>query len=381
MGTEGHVDGCLLGAGPDRISGLPDDLLHVIMLHLPCTADAARTSVLSRRWRRVWTGLPKLSLRYQTQPAISSRLAYHDRVDSALAACLAPTVHLLEITMPCGSLYVPTSHVSPWLQFASQRLAGELRLSLPFNHAKHMEEEVLLPLCDRVASINLELNRTLRFQLPPTGAFMDLASLTIARARVDGRELEVFLSSRCPRLKKLVLEWITLRRRGDAILSIRSNTLQRLETAIGEESKARLEVVAPELQTFYPHVLCDFSIASPKLSEVLWYNYCYDPSRHRFAEDVRHLQRLATSTNSPASALMRRFDTVNELNLHVNVAKGAQEYEKFVQCMNELTRCDVLVVRFLAIKHSFKPTMLNLVRNCAGIRKLVVHLSCTKVRA
>ncbi|CAN6199412.1 unnamed protein product [Urochloa humidicola] len=170
MGTEGHVDGCL-GAGPDRISGLPNDLVHVIMLHLPCTpADAARTSVLSRRWRRVWTGLPKLSLRYQTQPISSrSRRAYPDRVDAALAACLAPTVHLLEITMPCGSLCVPTARVSPWLQFASQRLAaGELRLSLPFNHGKHMQEEVLLPLCDRVSSINLELNRTLRFQLPPT---------------------------------------------------------------------------------------------------------------------------------------------------------------------------------------------------------------------
>ncbi|KAF8669204.1 hypothetical protein HU200_051534 [Digitaria exilis] len=95
-GTDGDVDGRLGGAVPDRISCLPDDLLHVMMLHLPCTSDAARTSILSRRWRRVWTGLPKLSFLYQTKP-VSSQFAYHDRVDAALAACSAPTLHLLEI--------------------------------------------------------------------------------------------------------------------------------------------------------------------------------------------------------------------------------------------------------------------------------------------
>ncbi|CAN6168368.1 unnamed protein product [Urochloa humidicola] len=47
--------------GADRISSLPDDLLHVILLSLRDTAAAARTSVLSRRWRRVWAHVPGLS--------------------------------------------------------------------------------------------------------------------------------------------------------------------------------------------------------------------------------------------------------------------------------------------------------------------------------
>jgi hypothetical protein len=41
----------------DRISALPDDLLPLV--HLECSRDAARTSVLARRWRGLWTCLPE----------------------------------------------------------------------------------------------------------------------------------------------------------------------------------------------------------------------------------------------------------------------------------------------------------------------------------
>ncbi|CAN6219209.1 unnamed protein product [Urochloa humidicola] len=73
MGTEAHVDGGCLGAGPDRISGLPNDLVHAIMLHLPCTADTARISVLSRRWRGVASGPASPSFPSGTKPNLSPR--------------------------------------------------------------------------------------------------------------------------------------------------------------------------------------------------------------------------------------------------------------------------------------------------------------------
>ncbi|KAL4273420.1 hypothetical protein GQ457_13G021330 [Hibiscus cannabinus] len=43
----------------DRISRLPDDIVVFILSRLP-TKVAARTSLLSRRWRWVWTSLPRL---------------------------------------------------------------------------------------------------------------------------------------------------------------------------------------------------------------------------------------------------------------------------------------------------------------------------------
>ncbi|RCV11842.1 hypothetical protein SETIT_2G218800v2 [Setaria italica] len=62
MGTysEGDIAGGCRGSGTDRICGLPDNLLHSIVLRLPGTADAARTSVLARSWRGVWAQLPEL---------------------------------------------------------------------------------------------------------------------------------------------------------------------------------------------------------------------------------------------------------------------------------------------------------------------------------
>ncbi|OEL23164.1 hypothetical protein BAE44_0015813, partial [Dichanthelium oligosanthes] len=49
--------------GLDHISGLPDDLLHQILIRLRCARATAHTSVLSRRWRGLWRHLPDLSFR------------------------------------------------------------------------------------------------------------------------------------------------------------------------------------------------------------------------------------------------------------------------------------------------------------------------------
>jgi hypothetical protein len=48
-------------AGADRISALPDELLHHVMSSLPARESVA-TCLLARRWRRLWKSVPGLSI-------------------------------------------------------------------------------------------------------------------------------------------------------------------------------------------------------------------------------------------------------------------------------------------------------------------------------
>jgi hypothetical protein len=203
------------GDGADHISGLPDELLNGILVHLRCTAEAARTSVLSRRWRRVWTTLPELYF-CDEHEAAEPVVRAQDRVDAALdALASATTVSRLELKMPYSSSHVALERVSSWLRFASRRLAGELHLLLPCGHGgdgvkvEPEQRRVAVPVCAGATAISFHhvMSHTLRFP-PPTpagGAFTALATLCILQAQVDGPELEGVLSSACPRLKKLAL--------------------------------------------------------------------------------------------------------------------------------------------------------------------------------
>ncbi|CAO2148218.1 unnamed protein product [Urochloa humidicola] len=47
--------------GGDRISGLPDEILHRVLWHLPAP-EAVRTSVLARRWRPLWKSTRRLAV-------------------------------------------------------------------------------------------------------------------------------------------------------------------------------------------------------------------------------------------------------------------------------------------------------------------------------
>ncbi|GJN11450.1 hypothetical protein PR202_ga29645 [Eleusine coracana subsp. coracana] len=135
--------------GGEDSSGLPDELLHGILVGLGSVRAAARTCVLSQRWRHVWKQLPELVLFCDRDHDELPTSSYTNSVDAVLAAYSAPVVELLWITPPNDyhrRIRVPAGRVEPWLRFASQRVVGRLCLYVD-DEANIVEDELEIPVC------------------------------------------------------------------------------------------------------------------------------------------------------------------------------------------------------------------------------------------
>lgn len=176
-----------MDAGEDCISGLPDELLHAILVRLGSTRAAVRTGVLSRRWRHVWASLPELVLeeRVDAPPPPASFL---DTVDAALAACDAPALERLSIALRAeygGG--VLAGRIEPWLRFASERVVSALFLYVPPRILPFFEPEVdgeeaavlELPASGGVTGMDLSLGGPWRLRPPSSGLFGKLTHLAI----------------------------------------------------------------------------------------------------------------------------------------------------------------------------------------------------------
>ncbi|CAL5062298.1 unnamed protein product [Urochloa decumbens] len=322
----------IMGEGEDRISGLPDELLHGILLRLRSARAAARTSVLSRRWHHAASRLPTLLLFGPDAPPPASIL---DSVDAALAAYRAPSVKHLAITFPRKSPAVLPHRVAPWLRFASERVAGTLFLSFPYQvtwpAAAPEEPEVELPVCGGATEINLTLEYRWRLRVQLAGLFTALTTLRIHSVTMEGSELTVLVSTQCPNLRELSL-YVKLVAASD--VSICSDSLY---SAV---QKAH--------------------ISAPKLARLVWKGHAYDPCRHQFLDVGHQLQCLDIRGESIVAPLMQMFDKVVKLILDIFVPQGVEGYASFLDKTNKLPKCESLMVTLTYTDHELIPIMSSL---------------------
>ncbi|KAK3118896.1 hypothetical protein QOZ80_9BG0710270 [Eleusine coracana subsp. coracana] len=328
--------------GVDRISCLPDELLHVILLCLDSSRAAGRTSVLSHRWRRVWAHLPALVLFDDELPPPSS--SFPDTVDAALATYAAPILQHLSIWVPDHGPGpgpgVPAHRVSPWLHFTSQRVTGSFSLNFRPNVTSFVApevageeaEELELPACSAATWITLNLEGSWR--LRTAGVFLALTRLEIQLARMEGGVLSDLVSTQCPRLKKLSL-LVTLVAASD--VSIHSDSLQSLSIFVRDTR--RLEVIATGLEELHlwTHRVKEVHISAPKLAKVAWCG-AYDPCQHQFILAPRSLRLLTIEVQATSTSLMRQFDEVDELSLQISIPQGLAGYQSFLNEINKIPK-------------------------------------------
>lgn len=122
----------------DRLSQLPDDFLLQILSWLP-TKDVLVTSLLSKRWRFLWTLVPRLNYDLRLHDNACPRFSQF--VDRSLLLHKAPTLQSLNIKI--GSVcYTAEKDVGVWVRTAVDRCVRELNISYCSG-----EEPIRLPKC------------------------------------------------------------------------------------------------------------------------------------------------------------------------------------------------------------------------------------------
>lgn len=135
------------GPGDDRVdllSNLPDHLLVYILSLVDDLKTAGRTSILSKRWTLLWTGLTDLdfsdlettaTLEYNmyTQPAMNK---FVDWVNQVIAANRAPNLRTFIIHFPLNNSYA--AHIENWLKFALVKKVRYLELKILPSYIKRI---------------------------------------------------------------------------------------------------------------------------------------------------------------------------------------------------------------------------------------------------
>lgn len=251
----------------DMISKLPDEIIVNILSRLT-TKEAARTSILSTRWRYLWlhfhgflnfdNSLKILRMRRKqcgqfrkTWLFFTEWQSFMNRLDKILGSIRSPTVQGLRICIDLGN----PMKIPEWLNFASEKKVRILDLDFTFTYT--------YPLMTTSNNIRNTVSPSLLFG--PNGfKFESLNVLRLASVDITGETLEHFLS-RCSSLETLcVRDSRTL-----TTLKVVSGSLKHLELV--ECNILLLEVSAENLVAFtYSGEVCvcfPFKCA-PKLEEV-----------------------------------------------------------------------------------------------------------------
>ncbi|KAF5810972.1 putative F-box domain, leucine-rich repeat domain superfamily, F-box-like domain superfamily [Helianthus annuus] len=186
----------------DMISNLPDHILQLILSGLPTFEEAVRTSVLSTRWRYMWTSLPSLDLDCTRRLTNFKKNEFKEFVYWVL---VNKTLDLDSFRLCCGSYY-NMSTVGRWIHAAVMRKVKLLDLS--FSPRVEDDEVIKLPhslvTCDTLEVLRLYLY-SCPLRLPAVTGFPALRVLELNSVELlNGDSVQQFLKN-CPLLEDLSL--------------------------------------------------------------------------------------------------------------------------------------------------------------------------------
>lgn len=185
----------------DRISGLCDELLVKILLLLP-TKVAVSTSVLSKRWERLWMWMPKLEYDdqfYNSEPECKKLRCFLVR---SLPLHRAPVIESLRLKLS-------NSHFKPevielLVSVAVSRYVRELDIS--YSSCPKVSNMLPSNLFTCKSLVILKLDDEILLDVPRMVCLPSLKTLQLQRVTYSNEESLQRLLSFCPVLKELLVD-------------------------------------------------------------------------------------------------------------------------------------------------------------------------------
>uniref|UniRef100_A0A0E0Q3C0 F-box domain-containing protein n=1 Tax=Oryza rufipogon TaxID=4529 RepID=A0A0E0Q3C0_ORYRU len=375
------------GGGEDRISALPDDLLCSILLRLGSTPAAGQTSLLSRRWRRLPSKLPRLLFPFPSTPPC---------VGPGIAANTAPVLRHVDVVC-CDS---PAGATATWLHLLAPRLAhdGVVYFRNTMSRRRLMAPHRGLGLASPSPTFELPCFATaaklwlrlefLNLELPRSGVFAHLTEMFLEHVDFNHRGRgdfgHTFSTPRCPLLRRLRIAMCT----GIDTMGIYSDSLHHFELEF-VPGLMELTLMAPGLRTlellscFYYIQEWNCSIHAPDLESLRWGDR-FNIGSVRFVGFAR-LQQLAAFTipvfGRPDNTIIQefalllgRFSAVYRLDLLLSYERDLDKYEYLMEYITKLPNMNTMSLWLYARGHSVGTSVFYLLSLCPSVKRLQLTL-------
>uniref|UniRef100_M4FFI3 F-box domain-containing protein n=1 Tax=Brassica campestris TaxID=3711 RepID=M4FFI3_BRACM len=187
----------------DRISNLSDDLLLKIFSYLP-TKYVVTTTLLSKRWKSVWTMVPRFDFDDGFELDPSRYETFTNHVGRTMSLRTSPVLESLRFDVgPCCS----TQDMVTWIRTGMVQGVRELEI---FHTEEHLKEHRPIKLPKSLYTYEklevLKLTYSIGLDVPVDVWFPSLKTLHLISVKYETKDCHSRLLSGCPVLEELVLD-------------------------------------------------------------------------------------------------------------------------------------------------------------------------------
>ncbi|ESQ43495.1 hypothetical protein EUTSA_v10015785mg [Eutrema salsugineum] len=329
----------------DSISAMPDVILQNILSFLR-TIFAFRTSILSKRWRHVWSDTPCLKF-----DACGEGYLKADSINETLARYKARKMTSFHL---CPTNLDNFPYVESWIDFVKSRNVEDLSLDLG-SRASAFDYDIpdLFYTNSSVKQLFLTLTFMTKMIQCSSVSWTSLKKLFLRRCNISDESMATILSG-CPILESLTLRSCCRLK----VLDLSSKSLLRL---------TRLEIVS---------VLGPVHIVAPHIH---FLDLTFPPILPSRLVDVSSLTEARLNLGFYSHNAYEKLKNVEKLTFGENFLK--------ILAIAKLRRVPLPMFKFESltfetmISHYVMIGIVNLLQNTTQLKKLIVHIKdgCIKV--